>query len=143
MAELFELMMNPFLIALYVIQCIIGYFLVMKKMPLRRWTCIIPFLAEREMSKVLFRRLRTFYRPFIIAVVFLTSAVYLGPQVAMGRIFFFLAYVIYGWFLVRLYWRLAQSYGKGVPYRIFTVLFPLISMIILRFSNAEYKGIVQ
>ena len=90
MAELFELMMNPFLIALYVIQCIIGYFLVMKKMPLRRWTCIIPFLAEREMSKVLFRRLRTFYRPFIIAVVFLTSAFYLGPQVAMGRIFFFL-----------------------------------------------------
>lgn len=141
MAELFGLMMNPFLIAIFVVQRIIGYFLVMKKMPLKRWTCIIPFLAEREMSKVLFRRLRTFYRPFIISVVFLTAAFYLGPEVAMGRIFFFLASVIYGWFLVRLYWRLAQSYGKGVPYRIFTVLFPLLSMIILRFSSAEYKGI--
>ena len=58
----------------------IAYFFILRKMGLKKWTAIIPFLAEREMSTVLFRKMRSFYRPFIIAAVFVTGAYYLGPE---------------------------------------------------------------
>ncbi|WP_029318860.1 hypothetical protein [Butyrivibrio sp. AE3004] len=47
----------------------IGYFLVLKKAGLKKWTAVVPFLAERELSTVLFKRMRTFYRSFAIAAM--------------------------------------------------------------------------
>lgn len=116
-----------------------GYYLVLRKMPLDKKTAFIPFLAERQMSKVLFRLLRTFYRPFVISVVFIAAALYLSPDIGMGKIFMLLAVMIYGWFLVRLYWRLGRSFGKGTVFRILLILFPQLFLIVLGVSKAEYK----
>ena len=115
-----------------------GYFLVLRKMPLDAKTAIIPFLAERQMAKVLFRLLRSFYRPFIISAVFICAAVYLSPQIGMGKIFMMIAVVVYGWFLVRLYWKLGKSFGKGVFFRILLIMFPQLFLIVLGLSRAEY-----
>ena len=115
-----------------------GYFLVLRKMPLDAKTAIIPFLAERQMAKVLFRLLRSFYRPFIISAVFICAAVYLSPQIGMGKIFMMIAVVVYGWFLIRLYWKLGKSFGKGVFFRILLILFPQLFLIVLGLSRAEY-----
>ena len=86
----------------WIIQAV-TYFFLLKKMQLNRWTCIIPFLAERQFSKLLFRRLRSFYRPFVIAAVFALAGWYLDPSVGMGKAFMWVAFVIYGIFLIRLY----------------------------------------
>lgn len=40
----------------------IGYFLVLKKAGLKTWTAVVPFLAERELSTVLFKKMRTFFK---------------------------------------------------------------------------------
>lgn len=129
---------DPLILTILAILKIPGYFLVMRKMQLNNKTAVLPFLAEREMSKVLFRRMRTFYRPFIISVVFLAGALYLDPSVGMGRIYMLIAVIVYGWFLVRLYWRLGQSFGKGIIYRILLILSPALFMFILGVSKAEY-----
>ena len=46
----------PILIIGWILMSI-GYFLVLKKTDLRRWTAVVPFLAERELSTVLFKRM--------------------------------------------------------------------------------------
>ena len=135
----FRILTDPFAFVIYWIFTSIGYFFVLKKMQLRRWTCIVPFLAEREMSKVLFRTMRSFYRPFVISVIFAAAAVYLGTEEAMGWLFALIVYLVYGIFLIRLRWRLAKSFGKGVLFRILTILFPPLCMVILGLSKkAEY-----
>ena len=101
----------------YILQ-VIGYNFLLKKMGLVRWTCIIPFLAERQFRKLLFRRLRSFYRPFVIAAVFALAGWYLDPSVGMGKAFMWVAFVIYGIFLIRLYWRMGLAMGKGLIFRI-------------------------
>ena len=100
----------------------IAYFFILRKMGLKKWTAIIPFLAEREMSTVLFRKMRSFYRPFIIAAVFVTGAYYLGPEEGTGAAYMCIAIVVYGLFLIRLYCRLVKSFGKGVIYTILMIL---------------------
>ena len=78
----------------------VAYYFVLKKMGLRYWTAAVPFLAEREMSTVLFRRMRTFYRPFIISAVFMAGAYYLGPEEKLGYAYMMVAYVVYSLFLL-------------------------------------------
>ena len=116
----------------------IAYFFLLRKLHLKKWTAIIPFLADRQFTKVLFRRLRTFYRPFVITVILALAALYLDPTVGMGRIFMMVAYVIYGIFLIRLYWRLAKSLGKGKLFRILTLLFPALFLLILGLGRSQY-----
>ena len=99
----------------------VAYFFVLRKMGLRKSTALIPFLAEREMSTALFRKMRSFYRPFIIAVVFLAGAYYLGPEENTGAAYLFIAFIVYGLFTVRLYYRLAKSFGKGIIYTFFLI----------------------
>ena len=122
----------------WVIQAV-AYFLLLGKLQLPRWSAIIPFLAERQFSKKLFRRMRTFYRPFFVAAVLAVGGWYLDPSVGMGRMFMWVAYIIYGIFLVRLYWRLAKSLGKGKLFRILTIIFPGIFLLILGFGRSRYQ----
>ena len=123
----------------WVIQSI-AYFFILKKMRLRRWTAIIPFLAEREMSTVLFRRMRSFYRPFIITAVFVIGAYYLGPLEGTGRIYMYIAYIVYGWFLIRLYWRLRKSFGKSPLYMIGLIAFPGLFLLILALGKSRFTA---
>ncbi|MBR2546767.1 MAG: hypothetical protein IKF07_01040 [Eubacterium sp.] len=133
-----RILTDPIAFVVYWVVMTIGYFFVLKKMPLKRWTCIVPFLAEREMTKVLFRTMRSFYRPFIISLVFGAAALYLGTSEGMGLAFAIIVYIVYGIFLCRLHWRLAKSFGKGVLFRLGTIILPPIFMAILGISKAEY-----
>ena len=116
----------------------IPYFFVLKKMGLRRWTALIPFVAEHEMSTVLFRRMRTFWRPFCIAAVLLSAAYYLNTGQGSGQLFMIVAQVVYWVFLMRLYYRLSKSFGHGVPYAILTALFPTLFLLILGLGKSQY-----
>ena len=136
---LITLISDPIILTILAVLKIPGYFLCLKKMDLKKATAFIPFLAEREMTKVLFRRMRSFYRPFIISIVFVAAAIYLDPSVGMGRIFMLIANIVYGWFLVRLYWKLGKSFGKGIIFRLFMLTFPALFLLILGISKAEYK----
>ena len=120
----------------------LAYFFILRKMGLKKWTAVIPFLAERQFTKVLFRKMRTFYRPFVIAAILGIAAYYLDPAVGMGRLYMWVAYVVYGIFLIRLYWRLGKSMGKGKLYRILMILLPPIFLIILGLGKAHYEPLM-
>ncbi len=134
----FRFLTDPISFIIYWVLMTISYFFVLGKMPLKRWTCIVPFLAEREMTKVLFRTMRSFYRPFAISLVFGAAAVYLGTREEMGLLFVLIVYIVYGIFLARLHWRLAKSFGKGVLFRLATIVFPPLFLVILGLGKAEY-----
>ena len=116
----------------------IPYFFILKKMGLRQWTALVPFVAEHEMSTVLFRKMRTFWRPFCIAAVLLSAAYYLGPGQGTGQVFMIVAQVVYWVFLMRLFYRLSKSFGHGVPYAILTALFPTLFLLILGLGKSQY-----
>lgn len=117
----------------------IAYFFVLKKMGLVKKTCVIPFLAERQMSKKLFSRMRSFYRPFIVAVVVALAAWYLDPYEGVGRTFMYVAVVVYGIFLIRLYRRLTKSFSKGWLFFIGMIIFPPLFLFILGVGKAQYQ----
>ncbi|MBQ9273049.1 MAG: hypothetical protein IJ227_04970, partial [Mogibacterium sp.] len=116
----------------------LAYFMVLGKMGLKKWKAIIPFYAEQQMSTKLFRRMRTFWRPFFIAMVFMAGAYYLGPDEGMGYVYVLVAQIVYGLFLIRLYCRLAKSFGKGVPFTIGLILIPTLFLFILGLGKSEY-----
>ena len=128
---------KPGLIIVWVLQAI-GYFFVLKKMGLKRWACVIPFLAERELSKVLFRRLRTFYRPFVVAAVLMIFGLYLREE-TLGGVYIAFASVIYGIFLIRLYWRLRKGFGRGFIYAVLLILFPPLFLFLLGVGRRTFQ----
>ena len=117
-----------------------AYYLILGKMGLRRKTAIIPFLAEKEFSTVLFRGMRSFWRPFIITAVFVIGAYYLGPQEGTGYAYMIVAFIVYGFFLLRLYHRLAKSFGKGFLYTILIWIFPLLGLAILALGKSRFTA---
>ena len=119
----------------------VAYFFVLRKIGLRKWTAVIPFLAERELSTVLFRKMRTFYRPFVIAAVFMAGAYYLGPEESTGAAYMTIAYVVYALFLVRLYFRLSKSFGKGILYTILLIIASPLFLLILGLGKSQYQPI--
>ncbi len=117
---------------------VISYFVLLRKLNLKRWTALVPFLAEREFSKMTFRKLRSFYRPFVVSAILALGALYLGPGADMGRVFMWAASLIYGIFLIRLYWKLAKCMGKGVIFRFCTILCPVLFLFILGVGRSQY-----
>lgn len=115
-----------------------AYYFVLKKMGLRRWTAAVPFLAEREFSTVLFRRMWSFWRPFLITAIFVIGAYYLGPSEGAGHVYMLVAFIIYGFFLLRLYHRIAKSFGKPIWYTLLIWIFPLLFLAILGLGKSKY-----
>ncbi|MDO4868666.1 MAG: clostripain-related cysteine peptidase [Bacillota bacterium] len=131
-------LMNPVLwIIPWILQSIAYYFL-LKKMGLRRRAAIVPVWGDHEFSTVLFRRTRTFWRPFVIALVFTIGAYYLGAGDPTGQVYMIIANFVYGIFLIRMYHRIAKSFGRGIPYTILTVLFPTLFLLILGLGKRQY-----
>ncbi len=135
---LLALFVNPTAAIVFWALLSAAYYFVLKKMNLRTWTCLVPFIADWEFSKVVFSRMRTFYRPFAISAIFLAGAMYLGPREGVGWIYLMIAALVYGVFLIRLYWQIAKSFGKGVLYRIGTILVPIVFLLILGLGKAQY-----
>lgn len=130
---------HPYMWAIPWICQSIGYYFVLKKMGLNQYTAIIPCLAEREFCKVLMRRMRSFYRPFVIAVIFIAGAYYLDPYAGLGRLYLEIALAVYGLFLMRLYWRLCNSFQKSVPFYIGMIFFAPIFLLILGLGKSQYQ----
>ena len=115
-----------------------AYFFILKKMNIRKRKCVIPFLAEREMSKVLFRKMSSFYRPFLVSAVFFAAAYYLGANEIAGVLFLLAAMLIYGIFLLRLYIRLGKSFGKRFIYGVLTALAPTPFLLALGLGKSVF-----
>jgi hypothetical protein len=116
----------------------IGYFLVLKKAGLKKWTAVVPFLAERELSTVLFKRMRTFYRSFAIAAILMLGAIYLGPKESKGWMFTNIAAIVYELFLIRFYFRLSKAFGKKKFFTLLLVLFPVVFLPVLGLGKATF-----
>ncbi|MBO5513340.1 MAG: hypothetical protein J5961_01965, partial [Mogibacterium sp.] len=116
----------------------IAYFFVLRKMGLKQWKAIVPFVAEHELSTVLFRKMRAFWRPFVIAVVLITAAYYLGPDQGTGQLFMLIAEIVYWIFLVKLYFRLSKSFGHGLPYTILLAAVPTVFLLVLGLGKSKY-----
>ena len=116
----------------------IAYWLILGKMGLKKSNAIIPAIAEHEFTKLLFKRVRSFWRPFIIAGVFIAGAYYLGPSSGTGQAYLFIAFIVYGLFLARLYYRMARSFGKGRLFSVCMILMPTIFLVILAFTGKEF-----
>ena len=121
------------------ILLVISYSFLLGKMGLPRATAIIPVLAERQFTKRLYPKMRTFYRPFVIALVFVLGALYLDPTVGLGRTYLWVAFVVYGFFLLRLYWRMGRAMGKGKFFRILLILVPHVFLFILALGKSQYQ----
>lgn len=117
-----------------------GYYTVLGKMGLSRSFCFIPFLAEWRFSKVMFKRMRSFYRPFTIALIFAAGAYYLGPGESAGIAYLLIAGIVYGVFLIRLYYRISRCFGHGVPFTIGFAFCPTLFLLILGLGSSEYLG---
>ncbi len=119
---------------------IICYYMILGKMGKRRYCAIIPMLGEMEMSTDLFRNMRSFWRPAIITIAMFLTSRYLGMDNEYSIIMAFVALIVYGVFLTRLYWRLAKQFGKSKPFAIGLILMPILFLLILAFGKSVYLG---
>ena len=121
---------------------IVSYIRILKKMGKRPYLGIIPVLGEWEMSHDLFRWMRTFWRAVIITVCLYATARWLGEG-EYALILKLAIFVVYGVFLVRLYWNLGKQFGKNAGFRIGLIILPVIFLPVLAFGKSEYLGPVQ
>ena len=106
----------------------------------RRYFAIIPMLGEMEMSTDLFRRMRSFWRPAVITIAMFLTSRYLGIDNEYSLVMAFVALIVYGIFLTRLYWRLAKQFGKSKMFAMGLILIPIVFLFILAFGKSVYLG---
>ena len=116
----------------------VAYYFVLKKMGLKQWKAAVPFLAEHELSTVLFKKMRAFWRPFLLAAVLMIAAYYLGPDQGTGQMFMIIAEIEYWIFLVKLYYRMSKSFGHGLPFAILLILVPTVFLLVLGLGKSQY-----
>ncbi len=131
---------NPVYWAVPLAIQILCYYKILGKMGKRQYFAIIPILGDMEMSTDLFRRMRSFWRPAAITAAMFVTSRYLGMDNEFSLIMGLVALIVYGLFLIRLYWRLARQFGKGVVFRIGLIVFPFIFLLILAFGKSVYLG---
>ncbi len=120
---------------------IICYYRILGKMGKRKYFAIIPILGDMEMSTDLFRRMRSFWRPAAIAIAMFLTSRYLGMNNIYSIVMGFVALVVYGVFLIRLYSRLARQFGRGRLFALGLILMPIIFLFILGFGKKNvYLG---
>ena len=132
------LIRNPLVIIPLLIQAV-SYIKILKKMGRRPAMGMIPVLGEWEMSHDLFRHMRTFWRAAVITVCLFATALWLGDG-EYAAILRLAAYIVYGIFLIRLYWRLAKRFGKKGGFSIGLILMPVILLPVLAFGKSVYLG---
>ncbi len=121
----------------------VSYMLILRKMGKMPLKGIIPILGEMEMSRDLFRRRRSFWRPAIVAGVLMITAWYLSSNTEISLYLRVTAAIVYGVFLIRLYWRLAGQFGRGVLFRIGLILVPSVFLLILALGRSKYLGPIE
>ena len=118
----------------------LAYFGIIRKMGLEKGFALAPVAAEWKISHLLFASMRAFYQPALASVIFLAASIYVGSHSYYSILFWLAGFFLYSIFLMRLNWRISKSFGKDVPFRILTVLFPIPCLLILGFGKAEFTA---
>ena len=138
------LMSNPLAWICGLALQVIAYAGVLRKMQLPVRDCFIPALAEWRLSTVLFSRRRSFWRPFLIAVIVIVAGFYINPFRGSGapkaKLLIDCGIIVYGFMLARLYYRLARCFGKHLPYTLLMLVVPPLGVGILGYGKAVYRG---
>ena len=114
---------------------IVCYYRILGKMGKRKCFAIIPILGDMEMSTDLFRRMRSFWRPAAITIAMILTSRYLGMNNVYSIVMALVALIVYGVFLIRLYWRLAKQFGRGKMFGLGLILMPVIFLALLAFGK--------
>lgn len=130
---------SPFLLVIPYILRVVPYYFVLNRMGLNRNWAFIPCLAEYQLTTKLFPKKRTFFRPFIVACMFIGFSLYLSPFTALGLLYNVNAFIIYGIFLMRLYTKMAKAFSKKWYFMCGIYLIPAIFIMILAFNKSEYE----
>ena len=131
---------NPAVWTVPLLIQILCYYKILGKMGKRKYCAIIPMLGDMEMSTDLFWDMGSFWRPAAVCIAMFLTSRYLGMDTVYGIVMAFVALVVYGVFLVRLYWRLAKQFGKGRLFALGLILIPLVFLAILGFGKSVYLG---
>ncbi len=127
----------------FILQAL-AYIGVLGKMNIPIRFAFIPGGADYQITKRLYPKTRTFWRPFFVASLLVLAAFYINPFVGSGktvaRIFLFIAIVVYLVFLLRLYRRLSKAFGHGIPFALLLFLIPPLGLAILGFGKSQYLG---
>ena len=118
----------------------LAYFGIIRKMGLEKGFALAPVAAEWMISHLLFASMRSFYQPALASAIFLIASFYVGSHSYYSILFWLAGFFLYSLFLMRLNWRISKSFGKDVPFRILTVLFPIPCLLILGFGKAEFTA---
>jgi len=122
---------------------IVSYYRILGKMGKRKYCAIIPLFGEMEMSTDLFRSMGSFWRPAMIIIAMFFTSRYIGVDNLYGSVLAAVALIVYGIFLIRLYWRLGKQFGKGKAFRFGLILLPVIFLLILAFGKSAYLGVPE
>ena len=101
----------------WIIQAFV-YYRLLKKMGMEGKWAIIPFVAEGKMAKNLFRHKSLHTHFLILTAIVLGGGFYLrytrgGFQAKLiGIVFTLIAILIYGFFLMMLYWRICKTFNR-------------------------------
>ncbi len=127
----------------FILQAL-AYVGVLGKMNIPIRFAFIPGGADYQITKRLYPKTRTFWRPFFVASLLVIAAFYLNPFAGSGksvaRIFLFIAIAVYLVFLLRLYRRLSKAFGHGMPFAFLLFLIPPLGLAILGFGKSQYLG---
>ena len=122
----------------------IAYTGLFRKMGLPLFNAIIPVVAEWRLSKVLFRFRRSFWRPFVTALILFIGGYFINPFRGSGartaRLLIDGGIIVYGFMLMRLYWRLSKCFGKKFPFFLLMMLVPPLGVGILGYGKSVYLG---
>ena len=145
---LIPLLFREYLWVIPIVLQMVGYFFLFRKMRMPSRLPNLPFVAEYKLTTLLFKYRRTFWRPFVIASVFVCSGIYLNPFNGSGattaKIFFLIAILFYGFFLLRLYRRLTKTFtdkiSHQIPLTFILWLLPPLGLLILALGKLPYNG---
>jgi len=137
---LFYIFKDPVYWVLPLLIQIVSYFGILKKMGKKPYLGIIPVIGEWALSKDLFKRMRSFWRPVVVVAALYTTVMIIGSGNEYSAIMRFVAFLSYGIFLARLYMRLGKQFGKGRVFRVLLFLLPIVFLPILAFGKSRYMG---
>lgn len=123
----------------------IGYFRVLRKVDMDGKWAIVPFAAEGKLSTILFESMSSYWHPLVIAGLNLAAGMYMSNaadkmSVVTARLLIIVALIVYGIFLINLYWRLGKCFKKSVLFRIGMIMLPALFLILLGSKKSVFYG---
>ena len=130
----------PVLLAILYVLHLITYIGLFRKMKIQLGYAVIPFVAEWKMSNVVFKSMRTYYHAMLSSIIFLAGSRYIGTESTMSILFVLFAMFIYWLFLMRMYYFIGRSFGKGVVFCIAAAVIGLPLLWYLGYGPAQFVG---